>query len=186
MSKFTLAIQTILFTAMAFAAQASQQAVKPPSEFDPALTGRVNMNGAIISSACDIDTGDGYQEITMPGETRGHIKRTGEGDPQDFSIALTHCALDSSDEPAAWQSVSIIFDGDEEEGLFRVSGHAGGIALQLQDSQGKVIHPGQPVGWQSSAITDNRLNYRFRLKNTLRDLVVGDYSAIIRYRIEYF
>lgn len=180
------AVLTFLFTAMAFSAQASTHDVNPPSEFDPALSGRVNMDGAIISSACDIDTGDGYQEITMPGETRGHIKRSGEGEPQDFSIQLTHCTLDSSADPAAWQYLNIIFDGDEDEGLFRVSGNADGVALQLQDSQGTVIRPGKPVPWQQTSVAENRLDYQFRLKNTMRSLVVGDYSAIIRYRIEYF
>ncbi|MDM7089616.1 hypothetical protein QUG53_23340 [Enterobacter asburiae] len=66
MSKLMYAVLTFLLTAMAFAAQASHRDVNPPSEFDPALSGRVSMNGAIISSACDIDMGDGYQEITMP------------------------------------------------------------------------------------------------------------------------
>lgn len=180
------AVLTFLLTAMAFAAQASHRDVNPPSEFDPALSGRVSMNGAIISSACDIDMGDGYQEITMPGETRGHIKRTGEGVPEDFSIHLTKCAIDSSSEPSAWQYLNIIFDGDEEDGLFRVSGNAGGVALQLQDSHGAVIHPGRPVSLQQITVSDNRLDYQFRLRNTMRDIVVGDYSAIIRYRIEYF
>ncbi|GMQ36280.1 fimbrial protein [Enterobacter asburiae] len=186
MSKLTRAVQTFLFTAMAFAAQASQGTANPSSEFDPALTGRISMDGSIISSACDINTGDGYQEISMPGETRGHIKRTGEGEPQDFSIQLTHCALDPSAEPASWQYINIIFDGQDEDGLFRVSGNASGIALELKDSQGNVIHPGKPTPWQQSTVTNNRLDYRFTLKNTVRNLVVGDYSAIIRYRIEYF
>lgn len=181
-----LSVQTLIFTAMAFAAQASYQSIASAADFDPTLTGRVSMNGAIISSACDIDTGDGYQSIAMPSETRTHIKRTGEGEPQDFSIRLTNCALDSLEEPAAWQYINITFEGDEDTGMFRVQGNAGGVALELLDSDGVIIHPGKAVSWQQESVADNRLNYRIRLKNTMRDLVVGDYSAIIRYRIEYF
>lgn len=186
MSKLTLAVQTFLFTAMAFAAQASAQSAGSGSEFDPALTGHVNMNGTILSSACDIDTGDGYQAIEMPAETRTHIKRTGEGEPQDFSIQLTNCALDSLSEPVAWQYINIIFDGEEDEGLFRVNGNAGGVALELRDQSGTLIHPGVVMPWQQTSVTDNRLDYQIKLKNTMRNLVVGDYSAIIRYRVEYF
>lgn len=186
MGKLMLSVQTLVFTAMAFAAQASYQTVASAAEFDPSLTGRVSMNGAIISSACDIDTGDGYQSITMPSETRTHIKRTGEGEPQDFSIQLTNCSLDSLEEPAAWQYINIIFEGDEDAGMFRVQGDAGGVALELLESDGTIIHPGKAVSWQQSSVTGNRLDYQIRLKNTLRDLVVGDYNAIIRYRIEYF
>lgn len=186
MSKLTLAVQTFLFTAMTFAAQASQQAVASGSEFDPALSGRVSMEGSILSSACDIDTGDGYQAISMPPETRTYIKRSGEGIPQDFSIRLTNCSLDSLSEPAAWQYINIIFDGDDDQGMFRVNGNASGVALELLDSEGIEIHPGIAMPWQQESVSDNRLNYRIKLKNNMRNLVVGDYSAIIRYRIEYF
>ncbi|WP_336219258.1 fimbrial protein [Citrobacter amalonaticus] len=186
MSKLIYAVLTYLITVTAFAAQGTSANINPSSEFDPALSGRVNINGSILSSACDIDTGDSYQEITMPKETRGHIKRAGTGEPQDFSIQLTNCSLDSPDESAGWQYLNIIFDGDDDEGFFRVSGNAGGVALQLQDSHGEIIHPGKSVPWRQTSVADNRLNYQFRLRNTMRSLVVGDYSAIIRYRIEYF
>lgn len=188
MSKLTLAVQTFLFTAtaMVFTGQASQQAISPASEFDPALTGRVSMNGAIISSACDIDTGDGYQTIAMPVETRAHIKRTGEGELQDFSVRLTNCALDSYEQPTAWQYINIIFEGDEDEGMFRVNGSTSGVALELLSRSGTVIHPGKAMSWQQTSVKDNQLDYKIRLKNNMRSLVVGDYTAIIRYRIEYF
>lgn len=180
------AVLTFLFTATAFASQISQQEFSPSSVFDPALSGRVNMNGSIIFSACDIDTGDGYQEINMPGETLGHIKRAGMGEPHNFHIQLTNCTLDSSDESGIWQYLNIVFDGDEDEGFFRVSGNAGGVALQLQDRNGEVIHPGKPVQVQQASDVENRLDYQFRIRNMMRDLTVGDYNAIIRYRIEYF
>lgn len=183
MSKLTLALQTFLFTAMAFAAQASEQSVARASEFDLGLTGRVSMNGAIISSACDIDTGDSYQAIAMPSETRAHIKRAGEGDPQDFSIRLINCSVDA---PVAWQHINIIFDGDEDEGLFRVNGHASGVALELLDRNGTTIRPGSVMPWQQEDVPDNRMNYKIKLKSNMQDLVAGDYSAVIRYRIEYF
>lgn len=186
MGKFTLAVQSLLLSTLALTANASLPQANKGSEFDPALTGRVSMEGAILSSACDIDTGDGYQTIAMPGETRTHIKKTGEGDPQDFSIRLTNCSLDSFNEPTAWQYINIIFEGDEDEGMFHVNGSASGVALELLDRNGTVIRPGKAMPWQQASLTDNRLDYRIKLKNTMRDLVVGDYSAIIRYRIEYF
>ncbi|EPM0023513.1 fimbrial protein [Citrobacter farmeri] len=156
------------------------------SENELELFGKVNLEGSIISSACDIDTGDGYQSIAMPTETRRHIKRTGEGEPQDFYIRLTNCSLGPSDNSTAWQYINIIFDGDEDDGMFRVNGNASGVALVLVDRNGTEIHPGQAMPWQQSSVTDNRLDYRIKLKNNLRGLVVGDYSATIRYRVEYF
>lgn len=181
MSKFTLVVQMLIFTAIAFAAHASQG-----SEFDIALTGRVSMDGTIISSACDIDAGDGYQSITMPVESRGKIKRVGEGAPQHFSIKLTNCSPYSSVNPDAWKYINIIFDGNDDQGLFRVQGNASGVALEIRDSNGSVIRPGMVIPWQRNMVNENKLDYQIKLKNSMRDLVVGDYSAVIRYRIEYF
>lgn len=186
MSKFTLIVPFLVCTVITLTAQASPQMTNQSSEDDLPLFGQVNMNGAIISSACDIDTGDGYQSIAMPTESRRHIKRTGEGEPQDFSIRLTNCSLGPSDKSAAWQYINIIFDGDEDDGMFRVNGNASGVALVLIDSNGTEIHPGQTMPWQPEWVTDNRLNYRIKLKSNLRNLMVGDYSATIRYRVEYF
>lgn len=186
MSKFTFTVQTFLFAAMTFLAHASQQTVNSVSEFESDLTGRVSMNGTIISSACDIDTGDGYQAIAMPTATRAHIKRSGEGFSQEFSILLKNCSLDSENDATAGQTVNIIFDGDEDAGMFRVNGHARGVALELLDRNGTVIRPGKAMPLQQTYMIDNRLEYRFKIKNNMRDIVVGDYNAIIRYRIEYF
>lgn len=181
MSKFSHLVQVLIFTTMTNAALASSG-----SEFDIGLTGRVSMNGNIISSACDINTGDGYQTIAMHTETRGRLKHIGEGIPQFFSIELTNCTLGESVSPDAWSYLNVIFDGDEEQGMFRVQGNAGGVALELKNSNGSVIHPGQVVLWQQTPVTNNRMDYQIKLKSTMRDLIVGDYSAIIRYRIEYF
>lgn len=186
MSKFTLAVQSLLLTTLALTSNAALPQANNDSESDPALTGHVSMEGTILSSACDIDTGDGYQAIAMPSETRAHIKKNGEGDPQYFSIRLTNCSLDSFNGPTTWQYINIIFDGDEDQGMFHVNGSASGIALELLDRNGTIIRPGKAMPWAQEAVTDNRLDYRIKLKNTLRDLVVGDYRAIIRYRIEYF
>lgn len=186
MNKFTLTVWALLCTTLTLPVQAAPQMTNSGSENGPELFGRVNLNGSIISSACDIDTGDGYQSIAIPTETRRHIKRTGEGEPQDFSIRLTNCSLGPSDDSAAWQYINIIFDGDEDDGMFRVNGNAGGVALVLIDRNGTVIHPGQAMPWQQGSVKNNRLDYRIKLKNNLRALVVGDYSATIRYRVEYF
>lgn len=158
----------------------------PGSEFDPALNGRVSLEGSIIASACDIDTGDRYQNISLPDETRTHIKREGEGDPQSFSIHLTHCILNESSEPAAWQFINVIFDGDEEAGLFRVNGETSGVALELRTDDGALILPGKAVALRLDNTKENRLDYTIKLKSNLRNLVVGSYNAIIRYRVEYF
>lgn len=156
------------------------------AEFDAGLTGRVSMEGSIMSSACDINTGDTFQTITMPAETRGHIKRVGESEPEPFSIYLTGCSLTSESNTGPAQYIQIIFDGDEERGLFSIDGTASGVALEFMDRNGEVIRPGKMMSYQAVMAENNRFDYQVRLKATMRDLVVGDYHAVVRYRLEYF
>jgi fimbrial protein len=186
MNSFMRCTTALSLMAVACLAQASRQSVTPGSEFDLGLTGRVNMEGTILSSACDIDTGDGYQTVEMGSETRGHMARVSEGEPHPFSIALTNCSLAEADNPLPWQFIRITFDGDKSDGLFKVSGVASGVALELTDSNGKIIRPGETVPYQKLTADEIRLDYQIKLKTTMRELMVGDYQAILRYRVEYF
>lgn len=179
MIKFKRCAMVMAFTMMVCAAQASLQA----AEFDSALTGRVSMEGSIFSTPCDMNTGNDYQVIEMPTDTRTHIKRVGEGEPKNFSIYLTNCSLDLAESS---QYLRIIFDSDEDTGLFRVNGSASGVALELMDRNGNVIRPGIATPYQQVSDDDNRFDYQLRLKSNMRNLMVGEYSAIIRYRVEYF
>jgi type 1 fimbria pilin len=186
MVRFLRCATAIAFATWGCVAFASQQANSPGSEFDLGLTGRVSMEGVIYSTPCDIDIGDDYQTIAMPGETREHIKRAGIGEPKPFSIYLTNCSLSSSEGADPMRYMKIIFDGDEEMGSFKINGSASGLVLELRDGAGQIIHPGIGMDYQKTVIDDYRLDYKLRLKTTLRNLMVGDYNAIIRYRVEYF
>ena len=180
-------VAAVLATAMGIVSlQVAAHVDTLAAEFDAGLTGRVSMEGAILSSACDITTGDTFQTINMPSETRSHIKRVGEGEPEPFSIYLTGCSLTSESGTGPGQYIQIIFDGNEESGLFRVDGSASGVALEFIDSNGDVIRPGKMIPYQAVMAENNRFDYQVRLKTTMRDLLVGDYHAIVRYRVEYF
>ncbi|WP_312983808.1 fimbrial protein [Atlantibacter sp.] len=178
-------VMGIAFATLTFAALASEQTANPASEFDLGLTGRLNMQGSILSSACDITTGDGWQAIELDSETRSHMKRIGEGEPKPFTIHLRNCSLAVSEEHAPWQYLRVTFDGADNHGLFKVQG-AGGVALQLVDQNGKEITPGKAVPYRTEASDDIRLDYQVRLKSTMGNLLVGSYQTTIKYRVEYF
>lgn len=174
------------FVTAACGAQASGQAATPASEFDIGLNGRVTMQGAIFSSACDIDTGDGYQTVAMGSESRSRMRRVGEGEPRSFSVTLKHCSLADTDKPEPWQYLQVTFDGEEEDGMFKVSGAASGVALELTNKSGDIIRPGEKVPYQLITTDDIRLDYQLKLKTTMRNIVVGNYQAMLRYRVDYF
>ena len=144
------------------------------------------MEGSILSSACDIATEDRYQTVKMPSETHGHIKRIGIGPAQHFYIHLVNCSFDTTGSNLPLPYMQIIFDGDEDNGMFRLAGDVGGMALELLDKYGEVIRPGTAISNRELIIDDNRLDFQLRLKKTTGDVNVGNYHAMIRYRLEYF
>ncbi|EPN9365158.1 type 1 fimbrial protein [Cronobacter muytjensii] len=167
----------------ALAAQASPQA----SEFDTGLNGRVSMQGSIVSRACDIAMKSRYQSIEMPAASMNVLKRAGESIAQPFSIHLVNCTFDTGEpDDAPWQFLQVTFDGADNDGLFQVTGEAGGVALEIASKNGDEIHPGQPLPYTEISGDDIKLDYELRLKANDNALRPGEYSSVIKYRIDYF
>lgn len=186
MNTFMRCAMVLAFAITACTAQALRQAISPKKNLISSLVGRVNIEGAIFSSACNINAGDGWQTVEMGSETLSHMAHAGEGEPQPFSVTLTRCSLTDANDTAPWQYLRITFDGDEEDGLFRLNGDASGMALELTDKNGRTIHPGKTMAYRQVTLKNMRLDYLIKLKTTARNLMVGDYRAILRYRVEYY
>lgn len=183
MNRFMRCAVACAFATAACAVQASQHA----AEFDTGLNGRVNMQGVIFSKACDIALESRYQSIQMPDDTVGHIKRAGQGLTKPFSIHLVDCSFDTGapgSEP--WQFLQVTFDGAGDDGLFQVDGEAGGVALEIAGKNGEQAKPGKPMPYVAISGDDIRLDYELRLKTNHDDLRPGEYSSVIKYRIDYF
>ncbi|HBS6034008.1 fimbrial protein [Klebsiella aerogenes] len=147
--------------------------------------GRVNMQGSIIDTACAIAVESREQTIDMGITPLSEIIRDGHGRTKKFSIELVNCVLERAGKED-WKQFSVTFDGESDGGLFGVSGDASGIALQLIDSSGNVVVPGESLPLQNIIPGDLQLNYTMRLvanKNTLKS---GDYFSSIRFKLDYF
>ncbi|ELY3596618.1 fimbrial protein [Cronobacter turicensis] len=187
MTRFTCYAMALAIGITTWAVHASQQTAGPASEFDMGLNGRVSMQGSIVSKACDIAMESRYQSIEMPDESINIIRRTGEGITQPFSIHLVDCTFDNGEaDSAPWQFLQVTFDGADDDGLFQVTGDAGGVALEIASKSGEEIRPGQPQPYTEISAGDIKLDYELRLKLNHEALRPGDYSSIIKYRIDYF
>lgn len=187
MTRFIRSTATILLITAACAAQASRHTANPASGSDIGLNGRVNMVGAIVSKACDIALESRYQSIAMPDETVSRMKRNGQGRTKPFSIHLVDCTFDSGElNSTPWQFVQVTFEGADKDGLFKVNGEAGGVALEITGTDDKQAYPGKPLPFVVITSDDIRLDYKLRLKSTHDDLRPGNYSSVIKYRIDYF
>ncbi|QXN64811.1 type 1 fimbrial protein [Serratia fonticola] len=149
--------------------------------------GRVNMQGAVIETACAIDTDSLDQTIDMSVLPLSQIIRDGQGIKRPFEIRLINCVLGRVDKTQPdWQRFKITFDGRAEQGLFGVDGQARGIALQLADSLGNIATPGEPLPAMNIMEGERQLNYSLRLVSNQQVLRAGDYTSTLRFKMDYY
>lgn len=148
--------------------------------------GIVNMQGSIIDTPCAIATADRAQGIDMTTTTVGEIIHNGGGRKNPFSLILINCNLHLDQQTQTLSShFQTTFDGPSSDGLFSVNG-ASGVGLEITDSAGNVAQPGKalPPGILSNG--SQILQYQMRLMSNRDRLKVGEYTATIRFKVDYF
>ncbi|HCR1077291.1 TPA: type 1 fimbrial protein, partial [Enterobacter cloacae] len=147
----------------------------------------VNMQGAIIDTACTIAVESRDQTINMEVVPLADIIRDGQGKNKPFSISLVNCVLERPDASLPdWKQFQMTFDGDAEGELFGVRGEASGVALQITDAAGNIAAPGRPLPRENIIAGDMQLNYHLRLVSNTHALKSGDYFSAIRFMLDYF
>lgn len=158
-----------------------------PTSQAVASWGRVNMQGAVIETACAIDTDSRDQTIDISVMPLTKIIRDGQGLTLPFTIRLVNCVLNRVDDNLTqWQRFQVTFDGRVDNGLFGVDGQAEGIALQLTDRHGNIIMPGNPTPLPDVVVSDRELNYFLRLVSNQQTLRSGEYTSTIRFKMDYY
>ncbi|MBJ2099152.1 type 1 fimbrial protein [Serratia ureilytica] len=149
--------------------------------------GRVNMQGAILYTACAISTGSREQIIDMGVLPVSEIRVSGKGAERDFSIDLINCSIKSNyQEHEKNNYFNVTFDGKSEGEAFRVHGDAKGVALQILDSQGNLARPGMMLPSEGIYKNDMKLNYAMRLVSTGKPVGAGAYFSAIRFKLDYY
>lgn len=152
----------------------------------PKEHGKVNMTGAIISTACDISMESRYQVIDMGNESINSLKHNIYGRNNPFSIHLVNCTLAQARSETPWQFIEVIFDGADANGNFSVNGDAKGVALRIERNDGVIASPGAPMPYIPIDSSDIRLDYNLRLLKQSNEMTPGKYSSVIKYRINYY
>ncbi|MBE4976534.1 MULTISPECIES: fimbrial protein [Serratia] len=173
---FPLAVCLFTFTAVTAQAAGSVQG-----------WGRVNMQGAIIDTACAIAVESRYQTVDMDVVPIADIIRDGQSQMKTFAIELVNCTLERANKNSPdWKQFQVTFDGDAEEGLFGVRGEASGIALQISDAAGNIATPGYPMPRGDIIPGNMRLNYALKLVANNHTPKAGDYFSAVRFKLDYF
>lgn len=150
---------------------------------------RLNINGAIVATACDIDTKSRDQTINMGTLPFDQVVNNSQALARPFSISLVSCALKhSNDNILGRQHFRVTFDGRNEDGRFGVDGEARGVALVLSDAQGNEAVPGVELPAQTPVLQakEMRLNYTARMVSNSQPLQTGTYTVLVRYQLEYY
>lgn len=149
--------------------------------------GRVNMQGAVIETACAIDTDSRDQTIDMSILPMSQVIRDGHGVKRAFNIRLINCVLGRKDKKLSdWRRFQVTFEGRVDNGFFAVDGQAQGIALELTDNDGNIASPGKPLPAMDILAKDGQLNYSLRLVSNSQLLRTGEYTSVIRFKMDYY
>jgi len=149
--------------------------------------GRVNMQGAIIDTACAISVETRDQTINMEVIPISVISTNGQGYSKKFSIELVNCILERHNSTSKeWKQFQVTFDGDSDGSFFGIQGEASGVALRITDDSGNIATPGVPL--RAVRITPGTmlLNYNLRLVANKHTLKAGNYFSSIRFKLDYF
>lgn len=112
-----------------------------PAKENSFILGRVNMQGAIIDTACTISFGNQKQTIDMGMLSLSELVRHGTSRSWFFSIKLTNC-MSGYNKSDSLKKFNVTFDGERDGKSFGIKGDATGVALQIIDTHGNVIEPG--------------------------------------------
>ncbi|HFF8948028.1 fimbrial protein [Serratia marcescens] len=176
-NKITLAA-CLLFTLTGFSSAANSA---------PQGQGRVNMQGAIIDTACAIATESREQIINMDITPISEIARDGKGRAVPFSIELINCVLERpGKKQPSWSQFQITFDGKAEGDLFSVNGDISGVGLRIADSAGNIAVPGTPLPLRDIIPGSYQLNYGITLLSNKQPLKAGSYFSSVRFKMDYY
>lgn len=149
--------------------------------------GVVNMQGAIVDTACSIEAGDRDQSINMGSFPLAVIASTGKSPVREFSIRLTDCVLErSSPLQPDWKKFQVTFEGSLNGALFSLEGKASGVGLRISDAAGRVAAAGAAIPADRLNAGTMHLHYYLQLIRNNQPLVAGDYSTTLRFKLDYF
>ncbi|HFW4533984.1 TPA: fimbrial protein [Salmonella enterica subsp. enterica serovar Chester] len=150
------------------------------------LYGQASLYGEVLASACSISLNDRYQSVEM-GELPLRELQSGQGVVTRYiTIRLDNCQI--SGQGTADPTVRVRFDGlrGNQPGLFRTLGEARGVALQLSNERRETVFPGEYLSAvYQKAYNQPVLKYRIALVPDGERLTGGDYSAVLRFSINY-
>ncbi|HDT2108502.1 TPA: type 1 fimbrial protein [Enterobacter roggenkampii] len=149
--------------------------------------GRVHVRGSIVETPCAIATESRFQNVDIGVTPDSMVARDGRSMPHLFYIRLVNCKLDrlKPGDPA-WHYFQLTFNGKDDNGFFALNSGVNGIALQLEDSQGNIAHPNQPLPVSEITPGNMKLGYSLRLVGNHHAMQVGSFHSDLQFMMNYY
>lgn len=150
--------------------------------------GRAIFSGQVIAPACTLAMEDAWQSVDMGDTPVRDLQTTSAGPQKHFQLRLRDCELAGTGQAVFTGSrVRVTFDGvrGEEPDHFSVTGTAAGVDLQILDSEGYTARAGEVMPPQPLHGNAQELDYRLRVIRNSAPLSAGNYSATLRFRVDY-
>ncbi|WP_431224310.1 fimbrial protein [Serratia sp. L9] len=150
--------------------------------------GRVNMNGVIFNSACNISSDNTEQTVDLGVITLQSLAQSNTATIFPFTIKLISCVLTSPEDKALQQRLfSLKFDGPSEPGSswFTLGGEAQGLVFEIHDEQDNTIVPGTVINVHELSAENKTLNYSLHLNKKSLQVTSGRFHTAVNFTLVY-
>lgn len=168
-------------------------------------SGIVRFHGSVFASPCVLMTQGRIQDVEMGEISAGRFRQTGDrSQPVRFKLYLKDClkgasqsrgSLASKTTGSDWraystgeQAVQMTFVGEpdiENTQLLRTTGTSRGAGIRLLDKGGNALAVGQTHEPMLVNAGDSELNFMAALESTGQHVSAGDFSSLVRLKMEY-
>ncbi|EDT6741837.1 type 1 fimbrial protein [Salmonella enterica subsp. enterica] len=150
--------------------------------------GRASFHGQVIVPACVLAMEDAWQVVDMGGTPVRDLQNAYAGPEKRFQLRLRDCELAGTGKKVFTGSrIRVTFDGVEGDtpDKFSTVGLAQGVNLQIVDGQGYTARAGKVMPAQLLEGNEQGLDYTLRVVRNGEPLKAGNYSASLRFKVDY-
>ncbi|NDJ59244.1 type 1 fimbrial protein [Enterobacteriaceae bacterium 4M9] len=144
---------------------------------------KVEFSGTLVADPCLVETDSQEQTVELRAIPARTFMDEIQSAPETFHIQLKECDL------SLGSQVSVTFSGEKDSvdpSLFEVHGSARGIALAIEDSDGRAVAPDDEQHPVSLSQDDTTLTWRVRTQSTSGGNVgEGEFSAVVIFSLRY-
>jgi type 1 fimbria pilin len=160
--------------------------------------GELHVFGALTEGACRLDMTSAFQQVELGNTANARLRRVGnQGTPVTFRLQLRDCVRlggrqrDVRTGSVTWDAmqpvmtVSFVAPADPDTPVLVQVRGVSGIGLRIRDAKGRDIRLGDRGAPRFVTPANDELLYTVIPERTKAPLSLGDYRAVVDFRLNY-